>query len=192
MCLKPLFEHKEVHKKYLQGIVSLLSGCGWREENCTNPESNQQTHPGHSCKQNNLATTPCTLTIPLPFNNIWQPAATTYSGAPQTASSPRHVTICNNLMKAFYYIFFDDLFWIFYDFFTPSRGRVPRSTHRLPFLGRLGTGSTYVTPIFDVFGPPTRPRIGRNRYPTLTGIFGGPAHDWCPHHITWPFTLCAT
>ena len=73
---------------------------------------------------------------------------------------------------------FYDFIGNFYGFFTPSRGWVPRSTHRLPFLGRLGTECTHATPIFDVFGPPTRPRIGRNRYPTLTGIFRGPLLEW--------------
>ena len=48
------------------------------------------------------------------------------------------------------------------------------STHHLPFLARVGYRSTPETPILDNFGPPTKPRIGRSRYPTFTGIIRGP------------------
>ena len=71
---------KNISKYMLE--VSLLGGRGiavvgdhrarvnGEKINYTDAESNQRTHPAHSCKQNTMTTTPLGCTITVPLNNI--------------------------------------------------------------------------------------------------------------------------
>ena len=64
---------------------------------------------------------------------------------------------------------------IFYDLFCTTL-RLGTEVHPSPsFLGNVGYRSTLETLILVDFGPPLRAQNGRNRYPTLPGIFRGPA-----------------